>query len=745
MKMTNPSGSIASMGDRGKAQLGVEQIGVAAIGSAPANSNASVLADTLQNAILRYGKVQLCAARRDRPELISRLAPMNRSRRREEADSLLGPMSAPLSRRLRCTGPLKSLLNRDSRRLERTGRPRNPFIAHVLFLLLTVSLLRAVPGDAMGATRPNILWITSEDHGPQMGCYGDKFATTPNVDRLAAKGMIYTRAWSCAPVCAPARTTIISGMFPPSTGSEHMRSLVPFPQGKKMFPQILREAGYYCSNNAKEDYNLDKPGPVWNNSSRNGHWRNRGPGQPFFAVFNSEKSHESKVRARPYQAVHDPAKVPLPAYHPDTPEVRRDWAQYYDVVSEADADAGVRLKELEEAGLAEETIVFYYGDHGPGMPRSKRWPFNSGLHVPLVVYIPEKFKHLAPPEYKPGGKSDRLVSFVDLAPTVLSLAGIKPPEWMQGHAFMGQFQEMPQPFVYGFRGRMDERYDLVRSVTDGRYVYIRNYMPHKIYGQHIDYMFQTPTTQVWKKLHDEGKLTAAQNAFWNPKQPEELYDLRNDPDEVKNLAGSPSHQEILKKLRRAQRDLALKIRDVGFLPEGELFSRAQGGSPYDMGHDQSKYPFQRVFDTAELASMLKSEAVPVLKTALKDGDRAVRYWAALGILMRGQGGVESAHDELVAALKDASSYVRVSAAEALGRYGNEADLKLALAVLVELGPMDKNGVFVSLAALNALDALGNKSAGAVAAIKTFPPKASVPDARYDSYVPRLLEDLTTKR
>src|SRR5205807_2029380 len=186
--------------------------------------------------------------------------------------------------------------------------------------------------------------------------------------------------------------------------------------------------------------------------------------------------------------VHDPAKVRLPAYHPDTPEVRQDWAEYYDVVSEADADAGARLKELLEAGLAEDTIVFYFADHGSGMPRSKRWPYDSGLHVPLIVHFPQKWRHLAGTDYAPGGKSDRLVSFVDFAPTVLSLAGIQPPEWMQGHAFLGKFLEAPQPFAYGFRGRMDERYDLVRSVTDGRYVYIRNYMPHKIYGQHIDYM-----------------------------------------------------------------------------------------------------------------------------------------------------------------------------------------------------------------------------------------------------------------
>ena len=246
------------------------------------------------------------------------------------------------------------------------------------------------------AERPNILWISSEDHGVQMGCYGDANASTPHVDRLASRGLRYTQVWSCAPVCAPARTTLISGLYATSTGSENMRSLVPYPAGKKMFPSYLREAGYYCVNHTKEDYNLEKPGVVWDNSSRTAHYRGRAAGQPFFAVFNSEKSHESKIRTPNRKLIHDPAKVRVPAYHPDTPEVRRDWARYYDTVSEADADAGALLAELESQGLAGDTIVFFWADHGSGMPRNKRSPLQSGLHVPLIVYFPENWRHLAP-------------------------------------------------------------------------------------------------------------------------------------------------------------------------------------------------------------------------------------------------------------------------------------------------------------------------------------------------------------
>jgi uncharacterized sulfatase len=611
---------------------------------------------------------------------------------------------------------------------------------------LAACLLAAAMHDTPAADmpHPNVLWISSEDHGTEMGCYGDKFATTPNVDKLAAKGMLYLHAWSNAPVCAASRTTIISGMYPPSTGGEHMRSMVEFPSGKLMFPQYLRQAGYYCTNNAKEDYNLTKPGRVWDESSKKAHWHNRPAGQPFFAVFNCEKSHESKLRTRPHKAIHDPAKVRVPAYHPDTPEVRQDWAQYYDTVTQSDAAAGERLAELADAGLTEDTIVFYFGDHGSGMPRSKRWPSNSGLHVPLVVYIPEKFADLRPPEYKAGAKSERPVAFVDFAPTMLSLAGLQPPAWMQGFAFLGKHIAPPQPFVYGFRGRMDERYDLVRSVTDGRHVYLRNYMPHLSQGQHVSYQFQTPTTALWHKLFTQGKLNEAQSIFWKtPKAPEELYDLQSDPDEVHNLADSPEYQAVLVRMRAAQQNLARRIRDIGFLPEAERLARAAGMAPYDFGHDESKYPFDRVFAMAELASRLQADSLPALQKGLADDDSAVRYWAALGILMRGEPAVAAARVELHKAEQDDSPDVRIVAAQALAQFGSEQDLKQALPLLVDLADSKQHGMVVPIAALNALGALGDKAASVADQIAKLPPAGKSPDARYNSYVPRLIDDLNS--
>lgn len=611
-------------------------------------------------------------------------------------------------------------------------------------LLLAVLLSAAV--TACAAARPNILWISSEDHGPQLGCYGDTYATTPNIDKLAALSLRYTHAWAAAPVCAPTRTTIISGVHGPSSGGDHMRSMVAYPAGQKMFPQLLREAGYYTTNNSKEDYNLAKTSAVWDVSTGQAHWRNRPAGRPFFAVFNSTKSHESQITKPGADAkpAHDPTKVRVPAYHPDTPEVRRDWALYYDSVTAADADAGKVLAELAADGLADDTIIFYWADHGSGMPRSKRWPSDSGLHVPLLVHIPEKFRDLRPADYREGGATDRLVSFVDFAPTMCSLAGITPPEWMQGHAFLGQFIAPAQPYVYGFRGRMDERYELVRSVTDGRYVYLRNYLPHLSQGQHVDTQFKTPTTAVWHKLYDEGKLNAAQRIFWQtPKAPEELYDLQSDRDEVNNLADSPAHQAILEKLRLAQQDHSRRIRDLGFIPEGERLTRAGAQAPYDFGHDDAKYPYERVFAAAELASSLEPAATPALKTLLADSDSAVRYWGALGLHMRGRPAVNSAHRELAAALSDTSPYVRIAAAETLGQYGEPADLAKTLSVLTPLANWGKNDVFTTLAALHALEALGPKNTTARDAILALPATGPSPDPRYASYIPRILADLRT--
>ncbi|MDP6414612.1 MAG: sulfatase-like hydrolase/transferase [Gammaproteobacteria bacterium] len=436
---------------------------------------------------------------------------------------------------------------------------------------------------------------------------------------------------------------------------------------------------------------------------------NRPSGQPFFAVFNYTMTHESQIRAPDANTIHDPAGVRVPAYQPDTPEVRSNWAQYYDRITQLDAVVAKRLNELDEAGVAEDTIVFFYSDHGSGIPRSKRWPYNSGLHVPMIVYFPDKWRRLAPAEYAPGMQSDRLVDFMDLAPTVLSLAAVEPPSYMQGRAFAGSFQQAPKPYMVGFRGRMDERYDLARSVTDGRYLYMRQYMPHRIYGQYLDYMFQTQATQVWKRLYDEGRLNEAQRKFWEPKPPEELYDLQTDVDEVDNLVDSPAQQSKLAELRQVQQDWILQASDIGLLPENEIRNRSLGSTPYETARDRDRYPLERIASMADLASSLNPEVMTELLAAFNDADSAVRYWAALGLLMRGEEGINAGRNQLYAALADSAAAVRVAAAEALGMYGDAADLEAALATFSQLIEVDGNEIFIPMMALSALDVMEEKA------------------------------------
>lgn len=472
--------------------------------------------------------------------------------------------------------------------------------AALLLLILAGQyfFLPGAPLAAQPAQRPNILWISTEDISPDLGCYGDEYAHSPNVDRLAAQGVRYTNAFSTAPVCAPSRSAIITGMYPTTIGSMHMRSKAVPPAGVKAFTESLRAAGYYCTNNSKTDYNFEAPpshrppDTVWDESSQTAHWRNRpDKNQPFFAVFNIMVTHESQVRVpdeaykkntarvKPEQ-FHDPAKAKLPPYYPNTPLVRKDWARYYDNITAMDYLVADLLKQLEDDGLADNTIVFFWGDHGRGLPRGKRFVYDSGLRVPLIARWPG---HITP-----GTVNDELVCLFDLGPTALSLAGVPIPWQMQAQAMLGAQKKEPRRYAFAHRDRMDEAYDTMRSVMDKRFHYIRNFFPGRPYAQHIEYLEEMPTMKEWRRLYKDhmnaldpnyGKaLNPAQLLFMAPeKPPEELYDLAVDPYEINNLAKSPQHQEVLKQMRAALEQWQKETKDLGLVPELELRERMRPG------------------------------------------------------------------------------------------------------------------------------------------------------------------------
>ncbi len=559
--------------------------------------------------------------------------------------------------------------------------------------------------------RPNILWITSEDNSPTyVGCYGNPFATTPNIDRLAAEGILYENAFSTAPVCAPTRSTIITGVYPPSMGTQHMRSTNAIPNSITLYPLLLRQAGYYCTNNHKEDYNIPKRTDVWDESSNKATYKNRKSGQPFFAIFNFTESHEHVIhKPLPLKALrHDPAKVELPPYQPDTLEIRHDWAQYYDKVEDMDKRVGRALAELEKEGLAEDTIVFYYSDHGGVLPRSKRFCFDTGLKVPMVIHFPRNYQNMAPG--KPGTRTDRLVSFVDLPPTLLSLIGAPIPKFLQGSAFVGKEQAKPRDYVYSFRGRMDERYDMVRTVRDKKFRYRKNFMPHRIYGQHVWYLWKAPAMRSWEKMYKEGKCNKIQSIFWQPKPAEELYDITADPWEVHNLADDPAHRETLLRMRKACRGWIMEMRDSGFIPEGLMLDWAKQQTLYELVHSDD-YPLKQIVETAYMATDRNPEHLDELIKRLGDEYPVVRYWAATGCLVLAPKS-NAAIPELKKRLKDTVGDVRVTAAEVLCMLG---ETRIGLPVLS--AELANENTKVALHAANSLECLGDAAKPALKALE----------------------------
>ncbi|GAB2791408.1 sulfatase [Rhabdobacter roseus] len=591
-----------------------------------------------------------------------------------------------------------------------------------LFGLLGFVWLLLSGVHAQAQQRPNIVWIVSEDNSPLLGCYGDAFATTPHLDQLAAEGVRYTKAYATAPVCAPARSTLITGVYPTSLGTLNMRSTYPLPTEIAFFPKYLRQAGYYTTNNAKKDYNTEDQPDAWDESSKTATYKNRKPGQPFFAVFNIEISHESSLH-EPLPALrHDPEQVPIPPYHPRTSAMKHDWAQYYDKVEMMDRRVGEILAELRESGLAENTIVFYYSDHGGVLGRSKRFLYESGLHVPLIIRFPEPYAALAPGG--PGSTQDRLVTFADFAPTILSLAQVPIPAYMQGRAFLGAQTTPPARYAFGFRGRMDERFDLSRTVTDGRYRYVRHYMPHKIYGQYLEYLWRAPSMASWEEAYRRGELNEVQARFWQSKPVEELYDIAADPHNVHNLAADPKYQATLKNLREANRQWLLTSRDAGFIPEPRMVELAAQVPLYTFARSD-KYPLDRVLRMAELASEGQEKNQAALKKGLQDSDPTVRYWAALGCTILGSKAAPL-KGTLLKQLDDPDLSVRLAAAEAAYRLGEKQKPLEVLSAALQT-----DNLMARVLALNILDDMGEEARPALALVQALVPAVLSPNRDYD--------------
>ena len=573
---------------------------------------------------------------------------------------------------------------------------------------------RAADGQA---ARPNIVWISCEDMSPHLRCYGDALANTPVLDALAEQSVRYDRAFTTYGVCAPSRSSIITSMYPTCLGSSHMRSQITLPDFVKCFPEYLRRSGYYCTNRAKTDYNFPVPAEAWDQCNQRAHWRNRAAGQPFFAVFNLEITHESQFRrrGRAYEQAtaalkpeqrQDPAKQPIPPYMPDTAEVRLDLAHLRECQSIMDQQAGALLRELDEAGLADNTIVFFWGDHGDGLPRAKRWVLDSGTRVPLLVRVPERFR--APGQGQPGSVDDQLVSLMDLGPTVLNLAGVPIPEHFQGRAFLGPKLAPPREVLFSARDRMDEQPEMIRSARDKRWRYVRNYAPYLNRYLPNAYGEQTPSLASWRAEFAAGRLKPEQAQYFADSKPiEELYDTETDPYELTNVADRPENAAVLARLRGQLVAWQRDCRDIGLLHESELWARqpAVGGRWSILHGPGGDALTDRLVATADLVGR-GAEALPKLLAAAGDADTGVRYWAATGLAYLG--GQAAALTKL---LGDPAGIVRVVAAWGLAR--EKRDEPAAKALIAALG--DRNP-WVRLRAVQELSAMGDRAPGAAEAI-----------------------------
>ena len=546
-----------------------------------------------------------------------------------------------------------------------------PLWSVIFAAVLTVSPWFAEQSHA--ADRPNVVWIVSEDNSHHyLRHFFESGAPTPNIEAMAAHGITFDHAFSNAPVCSVARSTLATGCLGPRIGTQFHRkhTIATLPQGLRMFSELLRDAGYYTSNNSKTDYNATPSKEAWDESSRTASWRKRrSPNQPFFHMESHAQSHESSLHFSQEvfeneETTTDPESVKLADYFPNTAKFRYTHARYHDRMAVIDEIVGSTISKLKEDGLLEDTFVFYFGDHGGVLPRGKGYIYESGLHVPLVVRVPDKWQHLIDREN--GSRAPGFVSFIDFGPTVLNLAEVKVPGQMDGIPFLGKgitaVEVDARDECYGYADRFDEKYEFIRSLRKGKYQYIRYFQPFLPDGLQNNYRYRMLAFTEWRDLYKDGKLTGSQLQFFQSKPVEQLFDAEADPHEINNLASDPRYANVLKDLRTRLATQMRALPDLSFYPESKLVSVM--GDPVGFGQ-KHKAEIAQMADIHDLAFLPFSAAEARLIAALESDNVWLRYSAAMTCSEIGAEATSLA-EKVIPLIHDNSLVVRIRAAEFLG-------------------------------------------------------------------------------
>lgn len=572
---------------------------------------------------------------------------------------------------------------------------RHLFVAGVLAVLVFVQGIAPahssdLPNGETTSERPNIVWLISEDNSYHyLELFDTHGAPTPNIAKLAKSGLLFRNAFSNAPVCSVARTTLMTSCFAPRIGTQfHRRSkLAAMPPGVKMFPAYLRDAGYYTTNRQKKDYNaIETPG-TWDQSSPKATWRDRAQGQPFFHMQSFGSTHEGTLHFpkshdenRPTKT--DPQDVFVPPYHPDTPLMRYTVARYHDNIQTMDAQIGAVVDDLRSDGLLDDTFIFYFGDHGGVLPRGKGYAYESGLHVPLVVHVPKNFGELSP--FLTGSSIDGFVSFVDFGATALKLAGLPSVAGVDGQAFLGagidNSEVKSRDTAFGYADRFDEKYDFVRTLRKGKFEYVRSYQPFNFDGLQNNYRYQMAAYEQWRDLYQDGKLNAAQSQFFETRPAEMLFNIEADPHEVNNLADDPEHRAVLGEMRTLLCQQEWAQPDLSFIPESILFEDAFE-NPVQYGQENVNR-IQILVSIADLQLESYADAKQPLELYLTSDDELERYWGYIVASTFGRQAKALIPLAKAAAENDSSGLVRCRAAQFLAiadDYQPQTIIKEALA------------------------------------------------------------------